>query len=719
MQPCAGHCKNVWIRKSLLALLLISVALATAAAAPPTAALPGAPRPIDRQALVARHNVLLTAADPFASLSVGNGQFAFTVDVTGLQTFPQFYADAIQLGTQSQWGWDSAPNPEKFTIDDVLTPYDAHGRQVLYADGQGLLENRANSERAKKAETWLRENPHRLQLGRLGLLLLKADGTPAKLEDLKNIRQVLDLWTGRITSQFDFDGQPVRVETAAHPQRDLVAVRIESPLVKDGRVGAALAFMEPGTSAITSQGDARCDIERSLQTTKYSMALAWSAGAKFDRRGDDWQIAARGATSVELALAFAPQSLAKTDLPDFSAVRQAAADAWSKFWQGGGAVDLSDSKDPRWKELERRIVLSQYLTAIQCAGSTPPQETGLVQNSWFGKFHLEMHWWHAAHFALWDRPELLERSMDWYRKIVPAARTLAQRNGYAGVRWPKMVGPQGEDSPSSVGAFLVWQQPHPIYYAELLYRANPTQATLEKYRDIVAGTAEFMASYAVWDATANAYCLGPPLIPAQESYGRMRAKVTNPTFELAYWYWGLQTAQQWRLRLGLPRDQRWDEICRGLAKPCVHEGRYEAIAVDPFTITSDHPSMLYAYGFLPASPLIERPIMDRTLDDVLRRWNWKETWGWDYPAVAMTAARLGRGEDAVSALLMDTPKNRYLPNGHVYQRPNLPLYLPGNGGLLAAVAMMAAGWDGGPQKPAPGFPAGQWTVRWENLRPMP
>jgi hypothetical protein len=47
-------------------------------------------------------------------------------------------------------------------------------------------------------------------------------------------------------------------------------------------------------------------------------------------------------------------------------------------------VDLSGSRDPRAMELERRIVLSQYQTAIQCAGSLPPQETGLTCNSWFG-----------------------------------------------------------------------------------------------------------------------------------------------------------------------------------------------------------------------------------------------------------------------------------------------------------------------------------------------
>jgi hypothetical protein len=77
----------------------------------------------------------------------------------------------------------------------------------------------------------------------------------------------------------------------------------------------------------------------------------------------------------------------------------------------------------------------------------------------------------------------------------------------------------------------------------------------------------------------------------------------------------------------------------------------------------------------------------------------------DYPAMAMTAARLGEPQKAVDALMMKTPKNRYLPNGHNFQDSSfLPLYLPGNGGLLYAVAMMAAGWDGCPNILAPRFP---------------
>jgi hypothetical protein len=50
----------------------------------------------------------------------------------------------------------------------------------------------------------------------------------------------------------------------------------------------------------------------------------------------------------------------------------------------------------------------------------------------------------------------------------------------------------------------------------------------------------------------------------------------------------------------------------------------------------------------------------------------------------MCAAHLGRPERAVDALLLDTPKNTYRANGHNHQREGLTVYLPGNGGLLAA-----------------------------------
>ena len=53
--------------------------------------------PIDREALVARHNPVLTKVDPHAPLMVGNGDIGFPTDITGLQTFPDQYADLAPL----------------------------------------------------------------------------------------------------------------------------------------------------------------------------------------------------------------------------------------------------------------------------------------------------------------------------------------------------------------------------------------------------------------------------------------------------------------------------------------------------------------------------------------------------------------------------------------------------------------------------------------------
>ena len=43
---------------------------------------------IDRKALVNRHNIVIKEPNNRTSLTVGNGKFGYTVDVTGMQTFP-------------------------------------------------------------------------------------------------------------------------------------------------------------------------------------------------------------------------------------------------------------------------------------------------------------------------------------------------------------------------------------------------------------------------------------------------------------------------------------------------------------------------------------------------------------------------------------------------------------------------------------------------------
>ncbi len=683
---------------------------------------------IDRRAVVMRHTVILERADPLTPLSVGNGRFAFTADISGLQTFPDFHARGMPLGTHAEWGWHSLPNPAGYRLEDALEDYIVDGRAVPYLSGLDA------SGRYTPAAEWLRANPHRLHLGRLGLHIVKANGTPLAVEDMTHPRQMLDLWAGLLDSRFEVEGQPVRVLTVCHPEQDVLAVRITSPLLDEGRLAVTLAFPYGaagwGNAADWTQPERhqtqaiivgnRAEFTRILDADRYDVRLMCSPAAHVRTiSAHEYEIRQADGDTLEVVLTFAPTPLADP-LPDFDTTRAAAARHWAAFWESGGALDFSACTDPRAAELERRVVLSQYLTAVHCAGSMPPQETGLVCTSWYGKAHLEMHWWHAAHFALWDRLPLLERSLPWYERVLPLAQATAARQGYRGARWPKMVGPDGQDSPSEVGVFLIWQQPHPIYYAELCYRARPQRETLEQYRQIVFETAEFVASYPVWDKIGQRYILGPALIPAQESYARDRARNLNPTFELAYWYWALDVAQRWRERLGLGRHPDWERVLRHLARPAMRDGVYTAIETPPYTLPTDHPSLLAALGVLPPTPLIDPAVMQQTFDHVLRIWNWPTTWGWDYPMLAMTAARLGRPEQAVDMLLFDSPKNRYLANGHNYQSPRLPLYLPGNGGLLAAVAMMAAGWDGAPDRPTPGFPTnGVWTVRAEGLRRMP
>nr|WP_293837615.1 hypothetical protein [uncultured Arsenicibacter sp.] len=688
---------------------------------------------IDRKALVSRHNVVNTRFDSLGSVSVGNGEFAYTVDATGLQTFPDYYQRGVPLGTQSQWGWHSVPNTNNYRIEEVYKEYEAQGRKVPYT-----YAFNANTGRKGEVTNYFRENAHRLDLGRIGFVLKKADGSLAGRQDLKQIRQTLDLWTGEIRSHFELEGQPVDVVTICHPSLDQINVQVKSPLVQKNRLTVSLRFPYgatdwegeggwdiPGnhTTTLRPTSSRSVVLDRKLDTTRYSAAVAWTGEARMQEKAPhQFELTPANSNVLEFAVLFSEQTNAKA-VAAFAVVQPLNKSHYERFWQTGGAVDLSGSTDPRASELERRIVLSQYLTKINCSGTIPPQETGLVYNSWYGKPHLEMHWWHAAHFMLWNRPALLERSLPWYRTISDKGRELAHRQGFAGIRWPKMVDDVGNESPSPIAPFLIWQQPHFLYFAELAYRNHKDKKTLDTYKDLVFATADFMASYAYFDKVKGKYILGKGLIPAQE---RFKAEDTfNPPFELAYWYWGLSVAQQWRERLGMGRKPEWDQVIKELSPLPAQDGVYLAAesATDSYTnppYMTDHPTVLGAYGYLPGTPDLDMPTMQRTFDKVMKVWSWENTWGWDYPLVAMTAARLGKPEQAVDVLLMNVTKNTFLHNGHNYQRDNLRIYLPGNGGLLMAIAMMCEGWDGDKGTPAPGFPKnGKWKVRWENLAKMP
>ena len=81
---------------------------------------------IDRRAVVERHKIITTATNPKSPAQVGNGEFAFGVDITGLQTF-------VPFNTLSHWSWHSFPLPKGHRVDDFkgLT-LDTHGRMIGY-----------------------------------------------------------------------------------------------------------------------------------------------------------------------------------------------------------------------------------------------------------------------------------------------------------------------------------------------------------------------------------------------------------------------------------------------------------------------------------------------------------------------------------------------------------------------------------------------------------
>lgn len=680
--------------------------------------------PVDRNSLVTRHNIKINSPDSLNPLSVGNGDFAFTVDITGLQTFPDFYERGIPLGTMSDWGWHTAENPQSYSLGDVYKSYDVHGRMVNY-----VHQFRRNEDSVRfLASEWLRNNPHRIHLGLIGFRILNREGKEIDIGEIKQPVQVLDLWSGRIRSTFMVDDTPVTVETVCHPDLDLVSAKISSPLIAEKRLmirfefplgipgpaGYDLNSPDGHTTEILSTARKETLIGRSQDNDRYFVKIL-HPGSRFESSGrHEFLLLPAGDSRMEFSCLFS-KGAAKAQVTDFDATAKACRNAWNGFWMSGGAIDFSGCTDPRAPELERRVVLSQYLTRIQCSGSLPPAETGLTYNSWYGKFHLEMHWWHAVHFALWQREEILEKQMEYYFRIADRARKTAMDQGYKGVRWPKMVGPDGRESPSTVGTYLIWQQPHFIFFSELLYRnsKNPGE-TLEKYKDLVFETASFMASYAWYDETADRYILGPVLIPAQES---LRLETTiNPVFELAYWYWGLRTAQEWRVRSGLEPDPEWADVIDKLSELPVGDGLYlcSGDTHDSYEnprYLSDHPIVSGISGMLPGTGKVDRKILSATLDTIKAKWNWQSTWGWDFPMLAMSAASIGRSELALDFLLMDAPKNRYLVNGHNYQDARLSLYLPGNGGLLTAVARMCVDKQ---------FPAdGKWDVRFENLNKYP
>ena len=843
---------------------------------------------IDRQALVTRHSPHITQILPMSPLHLGNGSMVFTADFTGLQSFYHHYDRGLPLQTVAEWAWNQLPNEQKI-------PFSAVMKDGLY-QGRPIKSIAAT----EPSDIYYRRGIHRFNLGRIGLDLKRENGEHMFTAELTRMDQQLDLWRGLIDSRFHFDGQPVRVQTAVHPDEDILAVRIETPLSAEQRCDLLIEFPYPRASkdlptdlfersmlprwfqpqrdgwelltdliqvevlgsdipfrvyrkrfpagthvfgannradaavggsviplignpdggsareffefevstskdryryvaggvktnqplwtdrdyAISEAGEAlegldllmcanldekvhrddhfrftlakpldiymawqwhpdrhsttirhqefdKTDILRQIDGHSHHVAIQHSAGIRVNKDGRNLlRIDLSGSKEPfqDIVISFS-RDLPLFRLPGFNDVAKASARSWEKFWSTGGAIDLSGSSDPRAAELERRVVTSQYLTAISCSGRDIEMPSGLSQITYFGSGALEVTQWNRAHFPFWGRDRYLENIMRFYRRTLPTALWYAEQCGFQGAAYPKGILGNGRAAPAGFDRLYVAHVPNPVYYLESLFRNGRSDSWLEEWSPIVFAVADYIASTMTWDEDGDHYDLGPGIEPQQE--GHHSGEILNPTFEVAFLIWGLETAQRWRERLGLSRNDDWQHIIDHMAPLPEKDGLYLVSENFPDTWSnparrSNHLSHLNTFGFLPEVHDLDREIMQATLQRTLQPdgWNWANSFGFNYPHVAMCAARLGEPETAIDILFRHTEGNQWMTSGSVPINPRgvwaIRTVPAANGNLLLAMAMMAAGWDGAPDQHAPGFPNdGTWKVRWEGLRPVP
>ncbi|KAJ9205261.1 Six-hairpin glycosidase-like protein [Paecilomyces variotii] len=703
---------------------------------------------IVRQPIITRFNpTRRTVSSNYTTpIQIGNGNFAFGADITGLQTLQPF-------NTLSSWGWHntSLPNnttPANFTGLDWWT----HGRLVNYDQ-----PNPAEPEISQ----WLIANPHRVNLGRVGFAFFEGDVAINVLmeRDVSSAMQELDLYSGSVRSVFTVNGSEVEVTTVVDPHTDTLAVKTSSMLLNEGRLGFFVdypyatdvnKFEAPYVGDWDAVNKHKTDLENEngngahgaakithqMDNTVYYTYLRWNEKSRMRPVTGTHRYILQPQTHnnsvgnevFELTVTFSPSASSPLNA-SVDTIQSTAAHWWKDYWETGAFIDLTATQNATAIELQRRIILSQYLLAVNEAGGDPPQESGLVNNGWYGKFHMEMYLWHSVHWLTWGKSHLLERSIDVYNRFLQSAIQRAANQGYDGARWGKMTDPTGRSAPGEINSLLIWQQPHVFYFAETEYqhqRPSQREAVLLKWDHILTESADFMASFAFWNESTQVYDLGPPMYPASEN--TPPNSTTNPTFELAYWRFGLDTAITWKQRLNETVPETWNTVAAHLAplpttkSPTGEETYtlYEGISNmwrDPQTVM-DHPALTAIYGLLPAPScapdILNRTILTATAVEVARAWNFTDCWGWDFPMLAMNSVRLGDVDAAVRYLVDEYFQfdDVGMPIGSEGKAPTP--YFPGSGGLLQAVAMMAGGWGEEDKEFVPAFPR-DWMARVDNF----
>lgn len=340
--------------------------------------------PIPRYDIVSRYNPVRNASSTSTPMQVGNGFFAFGADVTGLQTFQPW-------AIMSDRGWKNDSLPAGVTEEDILTYRGVVWDGVQYEFGGPAAP-----------QQWLISNPNRANLGRVGLLFIGAQGEIANFTeaDISDARQQLDLWTGKIKSNFTVQGQSVSVETSAAQSSSAVAFTVKSDLLSEGRLGLFLdfpwndgsqKFQAPfvgywnvtgnHTTQLHVGSGLGANVQAQINHTEVAATVFASVGGgspftiSRDSPAAHRYSVVPSSPSSSFSIVISYSLAASAGIPTSAEVTEESMTTWTKFWLSNGFIDVyTGSTDPRADELQRRIVLSRYLMRVNEAGYTPPQE---------------------------------------------------------------------------------------------------------------------------------------------------------------------------------------------------------------------------------------------------------------------------------------------------------------------------------------------------------
>lgn len=584
---------------------------------------------------IIKYNLKFNHIDSKNPVTIGNGDFAITLDQTGTQSLYETYKD-IPLSTMSNKNWFYK---------------DKKNIKPSYVDGKAYMLFNLDNDPNYQTN---RQYPFKYSFMQI---LLYDNDKLIDINNIKDVKQELDLYKGIVTSSFNYKEKINKTISFIYQDHDEFNFKLQSD-----NLNLALKFNYP---SYTKNGY-RLDILPNVLVKEDRITLLYDDKNSLSfklKSSSKYQIVENTLIFDDNNVSF---SLALDEIKEGKLL--------DEFWKCDNGIIIDN------EELVKKMVLSKYLLHVNSTGIYPPQESGLTYNCWNSKFHLEMHLIHSLWNIYNNHVGDLVKSFDYYLNIMPSSLKRASLNGYKGLRFPKMTGPDGEDSPSNIGPLLIWQAPHILFMLQEIYYLYNEENIIKKYEPLISGTIDFMISFLT--LKDSKYQMLDPLLEACESIPLDRCQ--NPSFELEYWRYTLE--RQPKIDTVLYGHQRYDymDITSKIITPKEDDGIYLKTygVIDKYDLYKDHPTEGFLMSFF-KSKIVDKEKMVKTIDYILKNMDLSSYWGWDFPFLGLSLLNCGEIEKSIEVTQLNTINNQYLYNGYnTSPRDDLKAYLPGNGAFL-------------------------------------